>query len=253
MARTENRTLTGLDLSDALDPASPKGLQIRVILEGLAAQLEPGSPIPSERAIADHFGVARMTVRNEITRLANDGVLVVRPSAGAFVAEQLLSRQQLGMSFTMATDPQVGSAGARVLERQVQPATARIAALLGVDDQASILRVVRLRTVRGEPVGIERANLPLSRFPGLDLLPLDDVSLYRLIEEQYGIKRSSLESSARAVLPDDDEAKKLGCGPLEPCLAVTTTVRDADGLAIETGRSTYRGDRYELTASWRIG
>ncbi|SDL12646.1 GntR family transcriptional regulator [Tessaracoccus oleiagri] len=250
MARPANRSLDDLRIPDRLDPSAPKGFQIRAILEALAQQLPPGSSLPSERAIAAHFDVARMTVRNEITRLANDGVLTVRPSAGAFVAEPMLSQQQLGRSFSTSAHREGASVGARVLEREVTPVGTRLAEVLGVSGSSSVLRVVRLRTVDGQAVGVERSSLPLERFPGLDEEELDDVSLYGLIEERYGVKRGHVDATAQAILPDQREVDALGCQPGDACLAITSTVRDVEGRVMETGRSTYRGDRYELSASW---
>lgn len=49
--------------------------------EGLA----PGSRLPSEQAMAEHFGVSRTVVRDAIALLKADGLLETRKGSGAFV------------------------------------------------------------------------------------------------------------------------------------------------------------------------
>lgn len=246
------QSLEGLDLPESLDPDLDKGPQIRAILELIAVKLGPGQTMPSERSLAEQFGVARMTVRNQVLSLASDGVLTVHPSKGTFVADSLLIRQSLGTSFSTVDGGRTNEVGSMVLEKEVRPAGQRLARVFGLDVDSPVLRLVRLRSMRGLPVGIERSSLPLDRFPGLHLHDLGDRSLYAHIESEYGVRRRRIESTARSVLPDAGEAAQLGCTVQDPCLAVTSLVVDVDGAAIESGRSTYRGDRYELSTAWEL-
>jgi DNA-binding GntR family transcriptional regulator len=46
---------------------------------------DPGRPIPSEARLAEHYGVARNTVRRSIALLVDQDVLVVAPQRGTYV------------------------------------------------------------------------------------------------------------------------------------------------------------------------
>src|ERR1700754_2295075 len=83
-----------------LSRSAPKGQQLREILEGLLAELEPGSALPSERELAERYGVARMTVRGEIDRLTQEGVTYRIHGRGTFVAEPRVAQASLLSSFT---------------------------------------------------------------------------------------------------------------------------------------------------------
>ena len=50
-------------------------------------QLSAGDAIPSERDLADQFGVSRMTVRRAIDSLVADAVLARRQGSGTYVAQ----------------------------------------------------------------------------------------------------------------------------------------------------------------------
>ncbi|BAM04626.1 GntR family transcriptional regulator [Phycisphaera mikurensis] len=83
---------------DASPAATPRGTprtpKYQVIRDRLMEQirsgtLSPGCRLPTERELADRFGVTRMTVRQAITTLVQSGMVVNRRPLGNFVAESL--------------------------------------------------------------------------------------------------------------------------------------------------------------------
>lgn len=50
-------------------------------------KLLPGARLPSERALAETLGVSRNILREAMTRLAAQGRIIIRPRAGAILAE----------------------------------------------------------------------------------------------------------------------------------------------------------------------
>ncbi len=247
MPRSRNvDDLDALGLPSELDGERAKGDQLSEILESLARRLGPGAALPSERHLATRYGVARMTVRQEIRRLAADGVLTIRQGAGAFVADPAHPALAAGYSFSREVLASGRQPGSVLLEHNVLLVTSRSAELLGVETGTRALRIVRLRTVDDEPVCIERTTLPLARFPGLEEYDFGTESLYAVIREQYGIRPYLAKARASAVLPAPDEAELLGIGEADPCLLVTSMQTDAGSQVIEAGRSIYRGDRFDL-------
>ena len=64
-----------------------KHVQVREYVRGLIADLPEGAPAPSERGLMQHFGVARMTVRQAIDALVAEGLLERAPARGTFVCK----------------------------------------------------------------------------------------------------------------------------------------------------------------------
>jgi GntR family transcriptional repressor for pyruvate dehydrogenase complex len=58
--------------------------QVRALIAG--GEARPGDRLPSERALAQAFGVGRSTLREAIRVLEFAGLLAVRPGTGTFVA-----------------------------------------------------------------------------------------------------------------------------------------------------------------------
>src|SRR4030095_1576582 len=64
----------------------PKGEQLQEILEGVIAALQPGALLPSERLLAERYGVARATVTQAVEGLVSRGLVYRVHGSGTFVA-----------------------------------------------------------------------------------------------------------------------------------------------------------------------
>jgi GntR family transcriptional regulator len=252
MARPLNLSTETLDIPRRLRADRPKGDQIREIIEELATTLGPGALLPSDRSLADHFGVARMTVRNEVHRLVGDGVLDIRPASGTYVAESRRYPRAVGVSYSRDMGNRGMVPGARVLEHDVLEVSERLSTMLEVPSGTRALRVVRLRTADGQPMGVERSIVSLERFPGLENVDLAEASLYDTLKERWGVEPKKISATAMAALPTPEEAILLGIEPSQPCMVVNSRQRDAGGAVVETGRSIYRGDLYDLDVSYEL-
>ena len=53
---------------------------------------KPGERIPTERALSDHYGVARNTIRRALKQLEDDGRIVRHVGRGTFVHEAVVAK-----------------------------------------------------------------------------------------------------------------------------------------------------------------
>ncbi|GAA1651718.1 GntR family transcriptional regulator [Kribbella alba] len=250
MARPRNNPGDLAELPTELRSDRPKGDQIREILQRLTRSLSAGTVLPSERVLAERFGVARMTVRQEVDRVVADGLAARRPGGGTFVAEPRPARM-LTSSFSQDMRARGITPGAKVLEHRVDTAGEALAKELEEPVGTLVLHLVRLRTADGEPMAIERTALSLRRYPGLEELDLCDVSLYDTLASRWGVSLGMVSASIVAAPPDRVDSELLGIEPTTPCLIITSAPRTAAGEVIEFGRSIYRSDRYDITVTYR--
>src|SRR4051812_17560519 len=93
----------------------------------------PGTPIPSERELCEQYGISRMTARQSITELVNEGYLYREQGKGTFVAQPKITQQlTLLTGFTEDMEARTKRPSAQVLSQKMVSATADSAAILRV-------------------------------------------------------------------------------------------------------------------------
>jgi GntR family transcriptional regulator len=206
----------------------------------------PGGLLPSERTLALRFGVARMTVRQELDRLARRGLVVRVHGKGTFVAAGTLAKTDRLTSFSEDMRERGLEPGARVLSITSEPASARLADRLEVAAGSPVVVIERVRYADGVPMAHERAYLSADRFPGVADIDLDKRSLYDQLAAGWRVTPTTADQRLSAVAADAHEADLLGISPGDPALLFRRITRDAAGEVMEFTRSLYRADRYEV-------
>ena len=229
-----------------VDGAVPKHEQLRVILQELASgELPAGAAVPSERQLMADYGVSRITVREAVGQLVNEGWLTRVRGKGTFVAHRAVQSTLHLASFTdeMASLGHVPSTVVLVREEAVPPP--ETASALEMAARETAFHVKRLRLADGEPVSIDDAWFPAARLPGL--LDRDlSLSLYRTLDEVYGLPVTSATQTVAAEEASAEMAPLLGTRDGAPVLFFDRVSRSGD-LAIEHAASWYRSDRYRLS------
>lgn len=220
-----------------------KHVQIREYLRRTIAGLEPHAALPSERALVERFGVARMTVRQAVDALAAEGLLERVPGRGTFVTRPKVDLQVRLSSYTEEMHRRGLRPSSQVLLARQEEAAEDVAASLEVSPASPVVHVHRLRLADEEPMALEHVWIPAGLVPGL----LDDEIPASLYDElaRHGLLPTWGEDSVDAGIADAGEARLLRIDPGAPLLRMrrrafcgTTTV--------EVSSSAYRADRYTL-------
>jgi GntR family transcriptional regulator len=241
-----SRSTTAKALPAQLSKRSPKGEQLRGILEGLIGALPPGAPLPSERELAERYGVARMTVRTEIDRLVAEGLAYRLQGRGTFVAEPRVTQAMALSSFTEDMRARGHEPGSTVLDCDVVTADAAVSGRLELAAGAQVVRIHRVRTADGDPMAVEEAFLPAARFAGLREADLAHGSLFELLESRYGVRMAAADQRVVAVAIEPGDSALLGVDAGAPGLLFHTVARDGAGRPVYYAWSLFRGDRYEV-------
>ena len=210
------------------------------------------SMLPPERELAETYKVSRMTVRQAIIELVNEGILVRRKGIGTFVAppklEQALSKLT---SFTEDMAQRGMRAGARVISFEEIIPEPVIQKMLGWGATEKAYECVRLRLADDEPMALETTTLPTWLCPGLSRQDLEDHSLYRLLAERWGARLDYATQSIEPACASPYEASLLHVAVNTPLLLMHRITHDQGGRAIEHVKSLYRGDRYKFIIELR--
>src|SRR3954463_5673050 len=139
----------------------PRYYEIEQALRARIADLKPDASLPSDAMLCEEFGVSRMTARNAVQRLVQEGIVYRVPGRGTFVADPPVHRQAGNLlSFTEEMRRRGRTPSSKVLTRAVREAAPSEASglQLAAHDEVIVLR--RLRFADDEPVAIEEAVFP---------------------------------------------------------------------------------------------
>jgi len=225
---------------------TPKYYRQKLRIIDLIAGATPGDPLPTERELAERFGTSRTTIRQALTELAIEGRVVRTQGRGTFVADPPIIAVRQLTSFSEDLDGM--GLDSDVLGIEEEPASAEVAAALGIEPGSTVTRIDRVRRHEGAPLAHETARLPGS-YDGLADELAERGSLYRTVREAYGVDLSSVDDEVATELADPAEAALLGIEIGLPLLVVRRVARAADGAAVEYTRSAFRGDRFRFRAS----
>jgi GntR family transcriptional regulator len=210
-----------------------------------SGQLRVGDPLPSEEELSRIHGVSRMTSRQALQALKNQGFASRHKGKGSFVLQPKVEKDITHLSGFTAEMSALGlKASSKVLDSRIVPAPAEIASRLQIEVGAAAFQLNRLRFADSLPVAIEELWLPAAQFAGIEKLDFAKSSLYQTLRERYGIRVGSADEILEARSASKQEAALLDVAPRSSLLVISRTLVSVEGRPIETARSIYRGDRY---------
>lgn len=224
--------------------AGSKGAQLRAYLLGLIeGELKPHEKLPTERELAESFGVTRLTVRRALDQLGYEGRVYRTQGAGTFVSEPRIAKSVELTSFSQDMRARGLVPGSKDTMVEEIAAGAEIGARLALSPRDLVAHISRVRTADGEPMAIEHTYVPAKLAPGLAQKAIEG-SLYQLLTETYHLKIEKAEQSIHATVLDPPLARLLAVPEFSPAFKVSRVAFDARNQRIEYAESVYRADRY---------
>jgi GntR family transcriptional regulator len=211
------------------------------------AEWSPGDLIPSESDLIDRYEVSRITVRQVLDMLVNEGLIYRERGRGSFVAyptlEQTMNRI---VSFTEDMHQRGFVPGTRVISAQLLPASKDIAEKLHVGPNEMLARIERLRTAEGEPMSIEESYLVHRYCPSVLQHDYSTQPLREILDRDYGIRLVYAKQVIRAILASKELASLLEIKANSPLLFIERVTYSQGETPVEFLRVHYRADRYSL-------
>jgi GntR family transcriptional regulator len=240
-----DETTPAFDLGP-LDPAdsTPLYQQLR---DQLRANLVDGwpkdRPIPSERHLMQMTGLSRMTIRQAIAELVNEGMLRRDHGRGTFLADSRIMRLLTGHSSFRDVVQKQGSTPSTILVRKrLVPANPAQATVLQVEPGESLFDLVRVRLIDGEPVMLDFTHLPVRLCPQVAEADLTG-SLYEFLTHNCGVPPQHSIDTIEAVAASGEVAELLEVAEGAPLLLMRRLAKTVDNLPLEITDEYVRPDR----------
>jgi GntR family transcriptional regulator len=231
-----------------VDPhhALPLYAQVESILTAAITDgtFPPGSRLPNEDELVEQYAVSRTTIRQTIQNLVRRGLVEIRRGKGTFVLEPKIT-QDLTELTGFVEDMQVlgRRASARLLDKQIVPASESVARQLGMAAGAPVVCIQRVRLADNIPLSFDETFLPREIGDKVMADNLETEPIFSLLEEKYNTALVEAEYRLEAVSADPTVARALGVAVGGPIFLIERTSYTTGHRPVDYEKLYYRGDR----------
>lgn len=212
----------------------------------------PGDRLPTESDLIVEYGVSRITVRQALQALADEGLIERRQGRGTFIAERRTRKRKFaGVTHLTGSLDELIEMGretpVQLLEMNRVEADVHEAELLGLKKGEPVYRIKRLRLRDDQPYSLILNYLPAEIGARLTREELSHGVLLQLLETKFGLHLTEARQQITAELADPYVAQLLKTRVGAPLLAIERTVYDQTGRPVEYVHTLYRSDLYSYS------
>lgn len=228
-----------------------KNILIKQIKEN---QLKPGERLPSERELCEKYNVSRITVRQALAELENDGFIDRSHGKGTFVAQSKVEQELLTITpFQNSLLSRGMTPRTKHLDTKIIPNSYHLSRVLEIPLSEEIVEITLLGLGDDMPMafytsyfaaslGIKIIDLTRERIDqNLSFTTLD---LYKDIP---GIKLGVVNQTFEASIADAYIANILEIKKGSPILIVESIIYSGEDMPLEYKNAIYRGDKYKFS------
>ncbi|MHB1673177.1 MAG: GntR family transcriptional regulator [Acidobacteriaceae bacterium] len=207
-----------------------------------------GELLPSEQELARSYNVSRMTARQALHGLKQNGYVITIRRKGTFVTTPKIEKTLISLQ---GFSQEMRRGGMRpssiVLEHGVIAPSPDIVERLQLQTGEKVFELRRLRLADKVPIAVEISYTPIKYFPGIDLIDFERESLYSVLQNRYGSSIGWSVDVIEAAKATAEEARLLTVPRGSGILSIARQVMSGEGRPIEACLSRYRSDRYRAT------
>lgn len=233
-----------VDRADDRPPYRQIADMLRAAIE--SRQLGTGERLPSESELIEHFGVARMTVRQAVQELRGEGLVVSEHGRGVFVRPTPPIRRLASDRFArkhrdegkaaFSVEAEKSGYSPRVDQIVIRRETPNsiVAERLRISTTSKVVVRSRRYLADERPVETAVSYIPVAFAVGTPIEQPDTGpgGIYARLEENgHTLARFTEEVGAR--MPTPEERRALDIGPGVPVLTVLRTAYDTNDIAVE--------------------
>jgi GntR family transcriptional regulator, mannosyl-D-glycerate transport/metabolism system repressor len=204
--------------------------------------LDKDDAIPSEQKLSESFNVSRVTIRQAIKLLVDEGILYKVRGSGTYVKQPKIEHDIYRLQgFTEEMESLNHVPSNQVLEFSMQLPEEAIKEKLNLKDDEKVFFIRRLRSGDGEPMILEETYMPVTLFPDLSVEVMTR-SKYEYVEKKgYKIKERQGE-----ILPHipSKELRDILQMKDSSCLAMNLCAYLEDGTIFEYTKLYFRSEKY---------
>ncbi len=209
--------------------------------------------IPSERDLSKQFKVSRVTIRQSMINLANEGLLRRVQGQGTFVSIPKIEMLQGELiSITTLMQKQGRTPETILTKFSKEPLDAEDAEKMGYSIGEEVYAIQRIRRADGINIVLENTKLPYKRMPDMDQYDLVNSSVFSLMADIYNFSELTVYQTIEAEIASEEVARLLAIDPESPVVCVHRALRDQNNEVVEYALDYYPANRIRFVFSGKI-
>ena len=229
--------------------ARPKYLQLSDWLRGMIekGRYAIGERLPSEIELSQMFSLNRNTVRQAISQLVNEGLVIKKNGVGTFVTSRVDNKVQYSLKNITSLTYEFSKLGIRpetlTVSKKVINTTDDLAEKLMLGSDKRAIQIKRVRYGNGMPLVLERSYLSYREYRKILNMDIPD-SLYQTLIGEFGVALERSIQTLRAIQLPDKDAQLLEVEAGFPATLQESIIYDKNNITVELLHSYYRGDKF---------
>ncbi|WP_280768769.1 GntR family transcriptional regulator [Salipaludibacillus daqingensis] len=206
-----------------------------------------GEAIPTEARLAEIYGGSRVTIRQAIKLLVQEGLLYKIQGSGTYVSENKFEHNIYSLKgFTEEMHALEKETKNKVLTFSLIQPEERIRQILGLAEGEDVFFVRRQRWVEKTPLVVEDTYLPVKLFPDLSYEIMRG-SKYEYIEKTKLMKIKESFQEVLPLLPNKEILDLLKLKEAIPIIKVQLFSKLMDDTPFEYTEIYFKSDEYKFT------
>jgi GntR family transcriptional regulator len=219
-----------------------EGLRQRIA----SGELRVGDRVPSDTELADAFQTTRATVRQALSRLVFEGLIIRQVGRGSYVAPRSTIASLIDTDSVRSFEEQVALAGRQVAYRLVSDtqveADKDAARWLECEQGVALRRIARIRLIEGRPICLDIRFIPDPYGTAVTAAMLANCSMHQIMSEIIGARVPSIFVTVTAEAANAATATLLEMKRGASILVREHVYLNHGGEPILYGRAQYPGD-----------
>ncbi|OGL68919.1 MAG: hypothetical protein A3J27_14135 [Candidatus Tectomicrobia bacterium RIFCSPLOWO2_12_FULL_69_37] len=207
-------------------------------------ELPPGSKLPREIDLAKTFGVSCVPIRQALSLLSADGLVLRQRGRGTFVTENARRLKTIRLT-GIAEGSDLPGKAYRLLSVKDVPASPQLIDFFGLSAGETLTEIRRLPLMEKKPISYALHYLSAESSRKIHRADLQKRSMLDIITKRLGLRLGKVHQTIEAKMADSDVAAHLSIDVMSPVLYVETFVRSESEKPLEFSQIFYRGDEHK--------
>ena len=240
------------DKTDEISYKSPIYLQLREVIRKKIneGEFQPGTSIPSENELAAMYSINRLTVRNAMSKLVNEGILKRIQGKGVYVVPDRVERdlEKLG-GFVQVTREKRRTLQNKILVKAERKAGNKYAQIFRIEPDEKIFYIKRVSYANDEPVSLDEIHIPKYLVPNLENIDLSVFAPYQVYKlNGINVVRANQTLDLTTLEPSD--ARTLSIISNVAVMLFECISFDEKERVVEFTRTYTRGDKCDFNVKF---